>query len=75
MTLEELAQCGRPWAEKRARAVIEIRDHVAQGRMSQDEAQELMLDLARTDRLDREADSIEIKAALISAVSLAAKAI
>jgi polyhydroxyalkanoate synthesis regulator phasin len=75
MTLEELAQCGRPWAERRARTALEIQQHVADGAMSQDEAQELIMDLARTDQLDREADSIEVRAALIAAVSLAAKAI
>jgi polyhydroxyalkanoate synthesis regulator phasin len=54
---------------------LTVQQHVAAGKMSPDEARELVEDLARTDRLDREADSVEIKAALIAAISLAAKAI
>ncbi len=75
MTLEQLSQCGHSWAERRAQMALTVQQHVAAGKMSPDEARELVEDLARTDRLDREADSVEIKAALIAAISLAAKAI
>lgn len=75
MTLEELKSCGRPWAERRAAMALRIQEDLALGRIDRDEAQELIEDLQRTDRIDREADSIELKAALISALALAAKAI
>jgi hypothetical protein len=75
MTLEELSSCGHPWVELRARAVLDIQQGLAQGELTVSEAQELMEDLCRTDRVEKEADSVELRAALVMAITLAAKAL
>lgn len=71
--LQALAQCGRPWAAARAQMALEIRSQFDAGQISADEAQELMLDLVRTDRLDEEADDLDTKNMLVSCVMIAAK--
>lgn len=71
--LKELATCGRPWAESRAQMALEIRSQLYAGEISADEAQELMEDIVRSDRLDAEADDLEIKNLLVSCVMVAAK--
>ena len=71
--LQWLATCGRPWAEQRAQIVLDLQDQVARGDISQDEYQELLQDLVRSDQLDQEADDLELKNYLVSAVMIAAK--
>lgn len=66
--LQEIAQCGRPWAAERAQYALEIMGAVHEGAVSMSEFQELMQDLVRTDRLDAEADDMELKAMLVSAI-------
>jgi polyhydroxyalkanoate synthesis regulator phasin len=71
--LKSLLDCGRPWAARRAQIALRIQDQLSAGKISASEAAELLTDLIRTDKLDQEADSVETKALLIQAVSLAAK--
>ena len=70
-SLESLKTCGKPWAEKRANAATEIQEQYKNGELQKDEYHELMNDLINTDKLNRVADDIQIKAALISAINLA----
>ena len=69
--LESLKTCGKPWAEKRANAASEIQAQYKSGDLQKDEALELMGDLINTDKLNRVADDIQIKAALINAINIA----
>lgn len=66
--LRAIAGCGRPWASERANMAVMIAEQYAGGGLDHSEYQELMLDLVRTDRLDHEADDIELKTALVTAV-------
>jgi hypothetical protein len=67
-SLRAIAGCGRPWAAERAEFAIMITEQYQAGGISQSEYQELMQDLVRSDRLDAEADDLELKTALFTAV-------
>jgi polyhydroxyalkanoate synthesis regulator phasin len=69
--LKSLVGCGKGWAEDRALMALEFADQHARGELSKDEYKELMEDLIRTDALDKEADDIAVKTALVSAVNAA----
>ena len=69
--LQALAGCGRPWAESRAQMALEIRAQFDAGHINASEFQELMMDLIRSDKLDAEADDLNMKSALVSAVMVA----
>jgi hypothetical protein len=71
--LQQLTACGRPWAESRAQTALQICAAAQNGDLSDSEYQELMADLVRADRLDAEADDLDVKSALVSAVMIAAK--
>lgn len=71
--LKELTGCGHAWAEQRARTALQLVEFKAQGEISQEEYQELMQDLIRTDQLDAEATEMEVKAALVACVSILAR--
>ena len=71
--LNELVGCGHGWAEERAQMAVDIVEQRNSGAISPSEAAELLEDLIATDKLEAVADNIKIKAALISAISLAAK--
>jgi len=71
--LEALAACGRPWAERRAQMALLMKRQLDSGELSLDEYQELVEDLIRTDTLDKEADSVETRALLVSALTIVAK--
>ena len=71
--LQQLAACGRPWAEQRAQTALQIAEAFQAGEISESEYQELMADLVRADRLDEEADDLDVTSALVSAVMIAAK--
>lgn len=73
MTLSDLVKSNKPWAAKRAQMALEIQEQLNSGNLSQDEAEELLEDLIRTDALDKEADDIETKAMLISAINTISK--
>lgn len=71
--LQQLAACGRPWAEQRAQTALQIAEAYHRQEISDGEYQELMADLVRADRLDAEADDLDVKSALVSAVMIASK--
>ena len=71
--LQQLAACGRPWAEQRAQTALQIAEAYYRREISDSEYQELMSDLVRADRLDAEADDLDVKSALVSAVMIASK--
>ncbi len=71
--LYEIAGSDKGWAAQRAAMVIAITEQLQAGALSREEALELMEDLVRMDQLDAEADDIELKAALISAVVAVSK--
>jgi hypothetical protein len=71
--LQQLAACGRPWAEQRAQTALQIAEAYYRREISDSEYQELMADLVRADRLDEEADDLDVKSALVSAVMIASK--
>lgn len=73
--LQWLTQCGRPWAESRARTALEITEALNQGQISNEEYAELMMDVIRSDKLDEEADDLDTKSFLVMAVMGAAKII
>lgn len=69
--LQQLAACGRPWAEQRAQMALQLAEAYSRREVSADEYRELMEDLVRADRLDSEADDLDVKSALVSAVMIA----
>ncbi len=71
--LYEIAGSDKGWAAQRAAMVIAITEQLQTGALSREEALELMEDLVRMDQLDAEADDIELKAALVSAVVAVSK--
>lgn len=66
--LQQIAQSGPGWAAERAQMAIAITEQYQGGGLDRSEYLELMEDLVRSDRLNAEADSIEIKTMLVSAV-------
>lgn len=66
--LKDLTTCGRPWAEKRAKMALMINEQYQGGGLDQEEYEQLMRDLVRTDRLDSEADDLETKTLLVNAI-------
>ena len=71
--LEQLASCGRPWAEQRAQFALEITGSLERGEISESEYKELMIDLIASDQFMAEADDMEIKNMLVAAVMIGAK--
>ena len=69
--LQQLAACGRPWAEQRAQMALQLAEAYARREISDSEYQELMADIVRSDQLDAEADDLDVKSALVSAVMIA----
>ena len=71
--LQQLAQCGRPWAEQRAQFALEITEALHRRDISESEYQALMADLINSDKLNSEADDQEIKNLLVSCIMIGAK--
>ena len=71
--LRAIAGCGRPWAADRAAFMLEITEQYNAGGINRPEYEELCRDLVRMDRLDSEADDIELKTALVSAIYVVAQ--
>jgi hypothetical protein len=71
--LQEMIGCGHGWAEERAQMALDIIQQRNSGELSPAEAAELLEDLVAADKLEAVADNIQVKAALISAISIAAK--
>jgi polyhydroxyalkanoate synthesis regulator phasin len=70
--LQNIANSNVPWAAARAQYALQICEAVNAGQMSADEAQELMKDLVRMDKLDAESSDLQMKTALVQAVYIAA---
>ena len=71
--LRSIAGCDRPWARERAELALAIVEQAQQGEISTDEYTELMLDLARLDAVQLAAEDIELKTALVTAITVVAK--
>jgi hypothetical protein len=69
--MQELIHCansGRGWAAERATVALQIAEALQNNQINPSEAKELLEDLVRTDRLDAEADDIELKTLLITGI-------
>ena len=71
--LQFLSTCGRPWAEQRAQFALEITAAVQSGAISESEYQALMADLINSDKLNAEADDMDIKNLLVSCIMIGAR--
>lgn len=71
--LQFLSTCGRPWAEQRAQMALEIVMAYQTGDVAEDEYQALMADLIASDRLNAEADDMDLKNMLVSVIMIGAK--
>jgi hypothetical protein len=71
--LEEIAANGPPWAAERASIALQLLYDFQSGAIDSSEYQEIMEDLVRADQLDSEADDLETKTALVSAVYVVAQ--
>lgn len=63
----------KPWAAQRAAMVIAITEQFEGGGLDRSEYEEMLHDLVRMDKLDAEADDIELKTMLVQAVYIVAK--
>ncbi len=71
--LQFLSSCGRPWAEQRAQTALQICAAAQNGDLSESEYQALMADLINSDRLNSEADDMDVKNMLVSCIMIGAK--
>jgi hypothetical protein len=71
--LQFLSTCGRPWAEQRAQMALEIANAFQNGDIPEDEYQALMADLINSDKLNAEADDMDVKNMLVSCIMIGAK--
>lgn len=71
--LQFLSTCGRPWAEQRAQFALEITGALQRQEISESEYKALMADLINSDKLNEEADDMDIKNLLVSCVMIGAK--
>lgn len=67
-TLKEISDSGPSWAAERAQTALLIAQAFGKGQLEEDEFKELMADLVRADKLDEEADDLETKTMLVTAV-------
>jgi hypothetical protein len=66
--LQQLCGVNDPAISSRAQLALQITEAAQRGEIDQNEYKELMLDLVRSDRLDAECASLEMKTALVTAV-------
>lgn len=71
--LQWLSSCGRPWAEQRAQYALRLNEALRLGEISSDEYTELMADLINSDRLNAEADDMDVKNLLVATIMIGAK--
>lgn len=71
--LQYLAQSDKPWVAQRAQWALQLNEQLHRGELSESEYQELMADLVRSDRLEAEADDMEIKNMLVSSIMIVGK--
>jgi hypothetical protein len=73
--LQALACSDKGWAAQRAQLALDMINEHRAGGISDEEFAELMQDLVRADRLDEEADDLETKTMLVTAVYACAQII
>ena len=73
--LQQMAADPRAWVAERASIALGMIQQHDVGEITTEEYQELMLDLVRADRLDEEADDLEVKTMLVTAIYGAAQII
>lgn len=66
--LQIIAEQGPAWAAERASIVLQMLADRDSGAISAEEFAELAQDIVRADRLDEEADDLEMKTMLVTAV-------
>jgi len=66
--LEILAESGPKWAAQRAKQALAINEQFEGGGLEEIEFQDMMLRLIEDGPLDREADDLDTKALLITAI-------
>ena len=71
--LQFLSSCGRPWAEQRAQMALQITEALQRKEISQSEYQALMADLIQSDKLNAEADDMDVKNLLVSCIMIGAR--
>lgn len=71
--LQWLRTCGKPWAEQRAQMAMDINEALRRNDISAEEYAELMGDLVNSDKLNEEADDLEIKNYLVATIMVGAK--
>jgi len=73
--LEQLAEAKEPWARTRAETALAVLEQYDGGGLEDMELQDIMTRIIDSKELDREADDLETKALLITAVLGAAELI
>ena len=69
--MQELLHCansGKGWAAERATIALQIGEALQNGQIGQAEARELLEDLVRADKLDAEADDLQLKTLLVTGI-------
>lgn len=66
--LRALTGSDRPWAAERAAMALAIAEQYQGGGLDLSEYQELMLDLTRLDNIQLQAEDIELKTMLVTAI-------
>lgn len=67
--LQSLLASDKPWAQERAQIAIDLVSQFQTGQISGDEYKALLEDLVNADTLDAEADDLETKTMLVTAVN------
>ncbi len=73
--LYSIANSNKPWAAQRAQYALQLYEAFQAGQVSPDEYKALLEDLVRTDRLDAEADDVELKTMLVQSVWILSKVV
>lgn len=66
--IEDIISSNKEWARGRAEAAKAIRQQYEKGNLSNSEYQELLEDLIRTERLDRDADDTDLRNNLVAGI-------
>ena len=75
MDIKQFIGCGDQWIEKRAKIIIEMQELKDCGDITQEEFEELLRDVERTDYVKEGASDIELAAKFMAAVSLLMKVV
>ena len=67
--LQILAECDKPWAAKRAKLALDIKEQFDGGGLDEWEYQEMMTRIVEDNALDNEADDLDIKSTLVISIN------